>query len=395
MQLYEEALILHARSNTFRTLCKYRTSFNHTLAEEYYADTATAADLAERDLIAVFGSDSKKRTKAPTAESKQQPSPIADAKGSPEDKDGMKEDSKLTDTAGSGSGVAETADAKNSEESLAEVLVDSVQSAEVMDEQKQYDTGIVPTLLSVHNTPDFMLLPLELQGYCPWTLVHAKGLLIPGKPALGVIRYENAYYVCDHEIAVRDFMKYPEYYLKKLRERVLQSPEYIHLLRIQQWFPTASIAKLLESPDFDPTTGTGGGKQYTKEVGTSTPTHFVEKNIDQNYHWNEWELRRRALKIVNLKNCATHSSQTDSSHFRRDNESQVYETREKDSQTRRDNFTNPPVKTQVIAGLRGALPPKQTAHVSKFLDYNKYCNPEAKPDKYGNKPRAVTLTLDL
>lgn len=395
VQLYEEALILHARSNTFRTLCKYRTSFNHTLAEEYYADTATAADLAERDLIAVFGSDSKKRTKAPTAESKQQPSPIADAKGSPEDKDGMKEDSKLTDTAGSGSGVAETADAKNSEESLAEVLVDSVQSAEVMDEQKQYDTGIVPTLLSVHNTPDFMLLPLELQGYCPWTLVHAKGLLIPGKPALGVIRYENAYYVCDHEIAVRDFMKYPEYYLKKLRERVLQSPEYIHLLRIQQWFPTASIAKLLESPDFDPTTGTGGGKQYTKEVGTSTPTHFVEKNIDQNYHWNEWELRRRALKIVNLKNCATHSSQTDSSHFRRDNESQVYETREKDSQTRRDNFTNPPVKTQVIAGLRGALPPKQTAHVSKFLDYNKYCNPEAKPDKYGNKPRAVTLTLDL
>jgi hypothetical protein len=39
----------------------------------------------------------------------------------------------------------------------------------------------------------------------------------------------------------------------------------------------------------------------TKDVGTGTPTHFVESFIDINYHWNEWELRRRALQIVNLK----------------------------------------------------------------------------------------------
>lgn len=32
------------------------------------------------------------------------------------------------------------------------------------------------------TTPDFMLLPLEFQGYCPWTLVEARGLLLPGKP---------------------------------------------------------------------------------------------------------------------------------------------------------------------------------------------------------------------
>ena len=28
-------------------------------------------------------------------------------------------------------------------------------------------------LLQAHNTPDFMLLPLELQGFCPWTMVRA------------------------------------------------------------------------------------------------------------------------------------------------------------------------------------------------------------------------------
>ena len=43
-----------------------------------------------------------------------------------------------------------------------------------------YSSGA--TLLSVMTTPDFMLLPLEFQGYCPWTLVEARGLLLPGKP---------------------------------------------------------------------------------------------------------------------------------------------------------------------------------------------------------------------
>jgi hypothetical protein len=29
------------------------------------------------------------------------------------------------------------------------------------------------------------------------------------------------------------------------------------------------------------------------EVGTQTPTHFVERHVDVNYEWNEWALRRR------------------------------------------------------------------------------------------------------
>ncbi len=28
---------------------------------------------------------------------------------------------------------------------------------------------------------------------------------------------------------------------------------------------------------------------------TSTPLHFLEKNIDPSYCWNEWELRKKAL----------------------------------------------------------------------------------------------------
>jgi len=90
------------------------------------------------------------------------------------------------------------------------------------------------TLLSVMTTPDFMLLPLEFQGYCPWTIVEARGLLIPGKPALGIVRYQNLYYVCDHNIAIKAFIRNPDYFLKDIRQRALRNPEYIHLLRLQR-----------------------------------------------------------------------------------------------------------------------------------------------------------------
>ena len=41
------------------------------------------------------------------------------------------------------------------------------------------------------------------------------------------------------------------------------------------------------------------------------------------YEWNEWGLRRRALRMAALKKCTTSSQQTDASHYRRDNTSQV------------------------------------------------------------------------
>ena len=77
------------------------------------------------------------------------------------------------------------------------------------------------------------------------------------------------------------------------------------------------------------------------DSSTETPLHFVEKNIDPNYDWNEWGLRRRALQIANLRKCATDGTQTDMSAFRRENESQVYLPRDNNTQTRTDRGTNP------------------------------------------------------
>ena len=34
------------------------------------------------------------------------------------------------------------------------------------------------------------------------------------------------------------------------------------------------------------------------DAGTQTDTHFIESNIVKSYEWNEWELRRKAIKLV-------------------------------------------------------------------------------------------------
>jgi hypothetical protein len=252
-------------------------------------------------------------------------------------------------------------------------------------------------LLTIENTPDFALLPLELQGYCPWTIVEAKGLLVPGKPALGIIRYENLYYVCDHLMAIKAFMNKPDHYLRLIKQRACKSPEYIHLLRLQRWFPSASIAKLLQRSELEINSITG--QPLTKDAATETPTHFIESYIDLNYHWNEWELRRRALKLVNLKNCRTTGQQTDNSHFRRENETQVYEPREQETQTKRDKGTNPPTVTSYVQGLRGkTMSSADSKDVDRRSNGSKDADGEKefKPRQIGYpKVGVVTLTLDL
>ena len=90
------------------------------------------------------------------------------------------------------------------------------------------------------------------------------------------------------------------------------------------------------------------------EFGTQTPTHFIEKNIDVSYDWNVWSLRRKALRLANLRQCKTHSAQTVLSHFRRDNDTQTWVPKATSTQTASNKGTTMPKKMQYIAGLRGS-----------------------------------------
>jgi hypothetical protein len=236
----------------------------------------------------------------------------------------------------------------------------------------------------MESTPEFLQLPLEYQGFCPWTVVARGGLLLPGRPnELGLVRYAGRFFVFAHQAALEAFMDDPE----GMRKGVVQlaktsAPELIHLLRLQDEVPEASIKGLIaqdgrrkelerigaaakaakNSALLDRYSGDGrapyDGEDSAlvpgkRDAGTTTPTHFVEKRIDVNYEWNEWALRRRALQTTNIRKCVTTGQQTDQSHFRRENDSQVYLPKVKVTQTRLDKGTHAPQVTQYVQGLLG------------------------------------------
>jgi hypothetical protein len=50
----------------------------------------------------------------------------------------------------------------------------------------------------------------------------------------------------------------------------------------------------------------------------------MEKNLDPNYCWNEWELRKKAIQMANIRKRTTQACQTILSDYRTDSEIQTY-----------------------------------------------------------------------
>eukprot|EP00796_Vickermania_ingenoplastis_P011241 gene11241-7810_t len=85
----------------------------------------------------------------------------------------------------------------------------------------------------------------------------------------------------------------------------------------------------------------------------STQTGQIDPYMDHNYRWNEWDLRRQALKLCNLMNMRTHSTQTIASHYRRDESTMCLPPKQVAIQTMTDAATQPPRVVQYLKGLRG------------------------------------------
>jgi cilia- and flagella-associated protein 206 len=229
--------------------------------------------------------------------------------------------------------------------------------------QKELDqmmeNGIVR--LTAKSTPNFMSIPLEFQGYCAWSIVRRGGFLIPGRPALGILRYANRYYSFSSIEAIRAFHDDPDRYVQGVLERARAQPELIHLLCLQDEIPNSSINSLLGGAMGFLSSGATAAP-IKVDQGGQTPLHFVESHIEKDYEWNEWELRRKAIQLTNLINKRTHSTQTDKSHSRRDNSTQNYLKPMNDdgtmpgvgTQTGITKGTNTERTSRYISGLRGA-----------------------------------------
>mmetsp|Transcript_10746 Transcript_10746/g.29816 ORF Transcript_10746/g.29816 Transcript_10746/m.29816 type:complete len:158 (-) Transcript_10746:398-871(-) len=134
------------------------------------------------------------------------------------------------------------------------------------------------------------------------------------------------------------------------------------MLKLQEYFPAASIAEIMRqhvqataggSSLLSPMRMMQDGAMQTVDHPADVEDEKAGGYKDPNYEWNEWALRRRALQLANLRNKKTTSSQTNASALRREQETQVYLPKEGSTMTPVSTGTSVPVSKSYIAGLRG------------------------------------------
>ncbi|XP_063682042.1 cilia- and flagella-associated protein 206-like [Bolinopsis microptera] len=198
------------------------------------------------------------------------------------------------------------------------------------------------------TTRNFSQLPLQYKGFCGFSIAVHDRLLLPGNPLIGVLRYKDHFFCFTSKEAAVKFAADPDRYIAHIAEAAKRSPELIQLLELHMQFSTITPYGKSAEP------GHMIEKPLTKrDSGIQTEVHPIESNIDPDYEWNEWEMRRKAIKLANLRTRITHSVQTDGSNFRRNNATQIYQPKTQDTQTTRVKGTSVPKPSVFIAGLRG------------------------------------------
>lgn len=94
-----------------------------------------------------------------------------------------------------------------------------------------------------------MQTPLDYLGFCVWSIVRKNGLLIPGKPNLGVYKHSEKHCVFSTKDAISEFLVDPEGFLAQILDQCRRNPELIHLLRLNEEFEHANLNFLLESKE--------------------------------------------------------------------------------------------------------------------------------------------------
>lgn len=85
---------------------------------------------------------------------------------------------------------------------------------------------------------------------------------------------------------------------RKINKIVEQLKENIHLIMFFNAYNNVKTAKIYQSYSSDDSKPTK--ESCEKEI--QTELHPVPANIDKNYVWNLWELRRKAIELVKRTN---------------------------------------------------------------------------------------------
>ncbi|NWV24317.1 CF206 protein, partial [Origma solitaria] len=205
------------------------------------------------------------------------------------------------------------------------------------------------------TTDNFDQLLIQYHGFCAHS-IGVRGLLLPGNPAIGILKHKQKCYVFSSKEAAYIFAQDPDKFIRLNVEKAKEYAELIQLLELRHQFeylvPHAQARNAKKCSMKPP---------QKCDSGTQTDTHILPPTIVRSYEWNEWELRRKAIKLANLRRKLTHAMQTDLSHMRRENFTQVYLPKEVGTQTKRDNSSNVPKPQIYLRGLRGGSSP--TVHM--------------------------------
>lgn len=211
-----------------------------------------------------------------------------------------------------------------------------------------YQNGV--TVLLPHTTADFLDIKLEFQGFCLVTLLKKHGLLVNGKPSV-VTKFKDKYMVFYNHTSVQDFIDNPDFFLDEIFSYVRKHAYLINLLNMTDDFPMANLSILFRDKDMYTYKYKNSSVMVDKDI--QTPVHFYENGlIDRNYVWNEWELKKQALQLADIMKKKTVSCQTILSHFRRENETQVWPPKDEGSNTTVSKGTNLSIEKSYINGLR-------------------------------------------
>lgn len=157
-----------------------------------------------------------------------------------------------------------------------------------------------------------------------------------------------------------EFCEDPEKYIEGMITVARRCPSLIHLLGLQPQIPNTDISELFAMATMLDELSLSSSS--TKVNSSSQTPFYINTSIpDPQYHWNEWDLRRKAIQMADLCNKRTHSTQTDESHFRRDTTTQyTLQPLNVDgtmpgvgTQTGVSKGTNVSRTTRYLSGLRG------------------------------------------
>lgn len=147
---------------------------------------------------------------------------------------------------------------------------------------------------------------IQYLGFCSFVLSESK-ILLPSSAEMGIVMWNKKLFSFYCIEAAEFFMEKPENFINKIHEMMLNNIHLILFFDIYDELKLSTKCHVVISADSKEEEIT---KVSTRDQEVQTDIHPIEHHIDENYHWNLWDYRKKAVELANLRRKLTSSTQT-------------------------------------------------------------------------------------